>query len=104
MAALIVSGCGATKQEGHLTIGSTGARQAGFLSLRAAPANARHSQRLAMMWQLAIDAWAFKGDRFAESRLPRPGCQDRLSLFNDENVEYLIVRAYALACLAPLAI
>jgi hypothetical protein len=24
-----------------------------------------------MMWQLAVDAWAFKGDALAESRLPR---------------------------------
>lgn len=29
------------------------------------------SERLAMMWQLALDAWAFRGDRDAESRLPR---------------------------------
>jgi hypothetical protein len=29
-------------------------------------------QRLDMMWQLALDAWAFKGDsRNAESRLQR---------------------------------
>ena len=29
-------------------------------------------QRLAMMWQLALDAWAFKGEReHAESRLQR---------------------------------
>ncbi len=29
-------------------------------------------QRLEMMWQLALDAWAFKGDtRNAESRLQR---------------------------------
>jgi hypothetical protein len=29
------------------------------------------TQRLAMMWRLALDAWAFKGDKLAESRLPR---------------------------------
>ncbi len=29
-------------------------------------------ERLEMMWQLALDAWAFKGDtRHAESRLQR---------------------------------
>ena len=29
------------------------------------------AQRLAMMWQLALDAWAFKGEAVAELRLPR---------------------------------
>ena len=29
------------------------------------------AERLAMMWQLALDAWAFAGDRGAQSRLPR---------------------------------
>jgi len=29
------------------------------------------AQRLAMMWQLTIDAWSFKGEPIAESRLPR---------------------------------
>jgi hypothetical protein len=29
------------------------------------------AQRLAMMWQLALDAWAFKGEPLAESRLSR---------------------------------
>ena len=29
------------------------------------------AQRLSMMWQLALDTWAFKGDSLAESRLPR---------------------------------
>jgi len=28
-------------------------------------------QRLSMMWQLALDAWAFRGEPVAESRLPR---------------------------------
>jgi len=28
-------------------------------------------QRLDMMWQLALDTWAFMGDDCAESRLPR---------------------------------
>jgi hypothetical protein len=28
-------------------------------------------ERLGMMWQLALDAWAFKGEPVAESRLPR---------------------------------
>lgn len=29
------------------------------------------ADRLSMMWQLAIDAWAFTGQSGAESRLPR---------------------------------
>lgn len=30
------------------------------------------AERWAMMWQLALDAWAFKGEKqFVESRLPR---------------------------------
>jgi hypothetical protein len=29
------------------------------------------SERLSMMWQLALDAWAFMGESLAESRLPR---------------------------------
>jgi hypothetical protein len=29
------------------------------------------TQRVAMMWQLTLDAWAFRGDHSAESRLPR---------------------------------
>lgn len=29
------------------------------------------AQRLGMMWQLALDAWAFKGESVAEPRLPR---------------------------------
>ena len=29
------------------------------------------AQRLQMMWQLALDAWAFKGESVAELRLPR---------------------------------
>ena len=29
------------------------------------------AQRLAMMWQLTLDAWAFKGEPVAEPRLPR---------------------------------
>ena len=29
------------------------------------------ADRLAMMWQLTLDAWAFAGERVAESRLPR---------------------------------
>jgi len=29
------------------------------------------AQRLAMMWQLTLDAWAFKGEAIAELRLPR---------------------------------
>ncbi len=28
-------------------------------------------QRLEMMWQLALDAWALKGERVADPRLPR---------------------------------
>ncbi len=28
-------------------------------------------ERWAMMWQLALDAWAFKGETVAESRLQR---------------------------------
>jgi hypothetical protein len=29
------------------------------------------AERLEMMWQLASDAWAFKGESIAGSRLPR---------------------------------
>jgi hypothetical protein len=29
------------------------------------------AQRLEMMWQLTLDAWAFKGEPLAELRLPR---------------------------------
>ncbi len=29
------------------------------------------AQRVGMMWQLALDAWAFQGSGDAESRLPR---------------------------------
>ena len=29
------------------------------------------AERLQMMWQLALDAWAFKGEPVAELRLPR---------------------------------
>jgi hypothetical protein len=29
------------------------------------------AERVDMMWQLAIDAWSFMGETFAESRLPR---------------------------------
>jgi hypothetical protein len=29
------------------------------------------AQRLEMMWQLALDAWAFTGETVAEPRLPR---------------------------------
>lgn len=29
------------------------------------------AQRLGMMWQLALDAWAFKGEAVAQPRLPR---------------------------------
>ena len=28
-------------------------------------------ERLGMMWQLALDAWAFRGESVAEHRLPR---------------------------------
>jgi hypothetical protein len=33
--------------------------------------NTTTAERLTMMWQLALDAWAFKGESLAESRLPR---------------------------------
>ena len=33
--------------------------------------NTTPAQRLGMMWQLALDAWAFKGEPIAEQRLPR---------------------------------
>ena len=29
------------------------------------------AERLGMMWQLALDAWAFKGEAVAEPGLPR---------------------------------
>jgi len=34
-------------------------------------ANTTAAERLGMMWQLTLDAWAFTGDPVAESRLPR---------------------------------
>ena len=33
--------------------------------------NTTPAERWAMMWQLALDAWAFKGETIAESRLQR---------------------------------
>jgi hypothetical protein len=33
--------------------------------------NTTPAERLSMMWQLALDAWTFKGEVLAESRLPR---------------------------------
>jgi hypothetical protein len=33
--------------------------------------NTTPEQRWAMMWQLTLDAWAFKGEPIAESRLQR---------------------------------
>ncbi len=33
--------------------------------------NTTPEERWAMMWQLALDAWAFKGESLAESRLQR---------------------------------
>ncbi len=33
--------------------------------------NTTAAERWAMMWQLALDAWAFKGETAAESRLQR---------------------------------
>ena len=33
--------------------------------------NTTAAERWAMMWQLALDAWAFKGEPIAESRLQR---------------------------------
>ena len=33
--------------------------------------NTTAAERWAMMWQLALDAWAFKGEPLAESRLQR---------------------------------
>jgi len=33
--------------------------------------NTTAAERLDMMWQLTIDAWAFAGESLAESRLPR---------------------------------
>ena len=33
--------------------------------------NTTPAERLGMMWQLALDAWAFKGEPVAEPRLPR---------------------------------
>lgn len=29
------------------------------------------SERIGMMWQVTLDAWAFKGESIAESGLPR---------------------------------
>ena len=50
------------------------------------------AQRLEMMWQLKLDAWAFKGESVAELRLPRLLCA-----FPDEKVEFMLVGAYAVA-------
>jgi hypothetical protein len=33
--------------------------------------SATAAKRLGMMWQLTLDAWAFKGEQVAELRLPR---------------------------------
>ena len=33
--------------------------------------NTTAAERIAMMWPLALDAWAFKGEPVRESRLPR---------------------------------
>ena len=33
--------------------------------------NTTPAERWAMMWQLALDAWAFKGEPLAEQRLQR---------------------------------
>lgn len=33
--------------------------------------NTTPAERLSMMWQLAVDAWLFKGESIAQSRLPR---------------------------------
>lgn len=33
--------------------------------------NTTAAERIAMMWQLTLDAWAFTGTADAESRLPR---------------------------------
>jgi hypothetical protein len=35
------------------------------------PGNTTAAERLDMMWQLTIDAWVFKGESVAQSRLPR---------------------------------
>jgi len=33
--------------------------------------NTSPSERIGMMWQLTLDAWAFKGEKFAEPGLQR---------------------------------
>ncbi len=50
------------------------------------------AERLEMMWQLAVDAWALR-----ESQSVNQDFQDILSAFCDEGVEFLLVGAYALA-------
>jgi hypothetical protein len=50
------------------------------------------AERIALVWPLTVDAWAFKGEPVAESRL-----RDMLSVFLEESVEFLIVGAYAIA-------
>jgi hypothetical protein len=48
------------------------------------------SERISMMWQLALDAYAFKGEDFAVSReriLLNPDFRDILFAFAEENVE-----------------
>ena len=46
-------------------------------------------ERIAMVWPLTVDAWAFKGDPVAED------FRDILSVFLEEGVEFLVVEGYA---------
>ena len=50
------------------------------------------AERVGMMWQLALDAWAFKAPLMLN-----PDFREILSAFNAERVEYLLVGAYAVA-------
>jgi hypothetical protein len=54
--------------------------------------NTTPAERLSMMWQLTLDARAFKGGALDEPRLPR-----HVVRLCEEGVEYLLVDAYAMA-------
>jgi hypothetical protein len=51
------------------------------------------AERIGMMWQLVCDAWASRANR----RVLNPDFRDTLSAFIAENVDFLVVGAYALS-------
>ena len=54
--------------------------------------NTTAEQRLKMMWQLAVNAWAMKGENVVEQEF-----QEMLTALTAAGVEYLVVGAHALA-------